>query len=146
MDELYLLPVLLAASSASEEELLVEANAALAMVLVLGANEGRLSSVRRRNQSRIYLRRPQLISNPRLDATPWQKLYESYDDRAYITCMGFDVDTFQLILQSGFGEIWESSPIPRGDASSTGHPRAGARSLDAAGARTLDGGSSRKSK
>ena len=46
----------------------------------------------------------------------------------------FNVETFELIVQSGFAEHWYTRPIPRTDSSSHGEPRPGARSLDAWGA------------
>ena len=48
--------------------------------------------------------------------------------------MAFDVTTFHQLLDSGFADKWNSTPIPRADVSSRGEPRIGARSLDAAGA------------
>jgi len=47
--------------------------------------------------------------------------------------MGFDVDTFDKILEV-FQEEWHSSTILQNDTSSAGAPRLGAHSLDAAGA------------
>ncbi|TFK80251.1 hypothetical protein K466DRAFT_452479, partial [Polyporus arcularius HHB13444] len=82
---------------------------------------------------RRYLRRAQLLPNPRRD-TPWQALYESHDDRAYITTMGINVDTFHYILDHGFARKWNRHPIPRADANPGGLARLGRRSLDAAGA------------
>ncbi|KAI5991706.1 hypothetical protein F5J12DRAFT_786347 [Pisolithus orientalis] len=46
-----------------------------------------------------------LLPNPCI-STPWQKLYESQDDWAFITTMGFDVETFGYILTSGFAMAW----------------------------------------
>jgi len=46
--------------------------------------------------------------------------------------MGFDVDTFGLILQ-GFQAEWELTPIERSDVNPNGEPRLGAHSLNAAG-------------
>jgi hypothetical protein len=66
--------------------------------------------------------------------TPWQILLASQNDRAFITTMGFDVATFDYIIYSGFGHLWSTTPIPRGDVSALGKPRLGTRSLDAAGA------------
>lgn len=106
--------------------------AALAALLVCGAEEARLRRIDRRSKTRFYLCRPELLPNPRLD-TPWQQLYNSQNDRAYITTMGFDVATFQFILDSGFAEQWDSTPILRSDTNSHGAPRTGGRSLDAAG-------------
>ncbi|KAJ7620757.1 hypothetical protein DFH06DRAFT_1143861 [Mycena polygramma] len=104
-----------------------------AAVLLLGAEEARRLRPERRTQSRLYLCRPQLLPNPRFD-TPWQALHASKSNRAYITTMGFDVDTFDDIIQAGFGNAWYTTPIPQDDVRATGNPRPGARSLDAAGA------------
>ncbi|KAI0708974.1 hypothetical protein C8Q76DRAFT_95115 [Earliella scabrosa] len=102
-------------------------------VTVMGAEEARLRRAERRNPSRRYLRRPQLLPNPRRD-TPWQVLYDSHDDRAYITTMGINCATFEWILQQGFAERWNSSTIPRPDANPSGFPRLSRRSLTAEGA------------
>ncbi|KAF4604531.1 hypothetical protein EYR40_003305 [Pleurotus pulmonarius] len=50
--------------------------------------------------------------------------------------MGFDVATFNFLLYGPgrFAEQWNTFTIPRDDTSSTGKPRLGRRSLDAAGA------------
>lgn len=48
--------------------------------------------------------------------------------------MGFDVETFHGILDHGFAELWNTTPIPREDVSELSVPRAFRRSLDAAGA------------
>ncbi|KAL0570561.1 hypothetical protein V5O48_011398 [Marasmius crinis-equi] len=49
--------------------------------------------------------------------------------------MGFDVATFFHLLEGKgrFADLWDTTSIPRDDVSSTGAPRIGARSLDAAG-------------
>lgn len=80
-----------------------------------------------------YLCRPQLLPHPRFD-TPWQALYHSRSDRAFITTMGLDVETFHRVLESGFQPLWDTHPVTRNDVSRAGAPRLGARSLDAAGA------------
>jgi hypothetical protein len=102
-------------------------------VMVLGAIEMHRLRTERRKPSRLYLCRPQLARNPR-GATAWQILYRSRNDRAYITTMGFDVATFDRILEAGFGVAWETTPSPRADAPNTGATRPGRRSLDASGA------------
>ncbi|KAF7340349.1 hypothetical protein MVEN_01954100 [Mycena venus] len=102
-------------------------------VMALGAIEAHRLRTERRKPSRLYLCRPQLVRNPR-GATAWQILYRSRSDRAYITTMGFDVATFDKILDAGFGVAWDTKPIPRADAPNTGATRPGARSLDASGA------------
>ena len=88
-----------------------------------------------RHEHRLYLRRGELLPDPRI-ATPWQRLWESQQDRAFITTMGFDVATFRLLLEGPgrFGECWENTPIPRNDVNAGGQPRLGRRSLDGAGA------------
>ncbi|KAI6030451.1 hypothetical protein F5J12DRAFT_924877 [Pisolithus orientalis] len=74
-----------------------------------------------------------LLPNPHI-STPWQKLYESQDDQAFITTMGFDVETFGYILTSGFATAWYHIPIPQNDTNTTGNPWLSCRSLNAAGA------------
>lgn len=107
--------------------------AALAALLVLGAEHAHSARLNQRANTRFYLCRPELVPNPRF-ATPWQYLYESCNDRAYITTMGFDVQTFEWLLdEAGFAERWNSTPILRADTNPDGAPRLGARSLDAAG-------------
>lgn len=102
-------------------------------VILGGAEESRKLRIERRKPNRLYLCRPQLLPNPRVD-TPWQILFASRNDRAFITTMGFDVVTFHAIIDAGFGHSWCTTPIPRGDVSALGKPRLGARSLDEAGA------------
>ena len=116
-----------------DDDEMLELQAILVGVLALGAEHVRLQKNHFRNPSRLYLCRPQLLPNPRI-LTPWTQLYESNNDRAYITTMGFDVATFHYILDSGFAARWNSTPIPRADVSRHGQPRIGGRSLDAAGA------------
>ncbi|KAG8988592.1 hypothetical protein FRB94_000574 [Tulasnella sp. JGI-2019a] len=106
--------------------------ALLAVVLLVGAEENREIASTLRNPHRRYLRRQNLLPNPR-DTTPWLALLESRDDRAFITTMGFDVATFNLILDSGFRDCWDAMPIARSDVRSSGAPKIHRRSLDAAG-------------
>jgi hypothetical protein len=116
----------------AEEEL--ETQAAVCGALVLyGAEEAHRLRVERRHHCRTYLIRAQLLPNPRI-ATPWQVLYESQNDRAFITTMGFNVATFHRILKDGFKSRWNSTSIPRRDIQNTYAPRIGRRSLNAAGA------------
>ncbi|KAI8989206.1 hypothetical protein BD414DRAFT_329457 [Trametes punicea] len=107
-----------------------------AAVLTASAEEARLRRAEARLHNRRYLCRPQLLPNPR-ESTPWQALYHSQNDRAFITTMGIDCATFQYILDSGFAHRWNTTPIPRPDVHATGEPRLGRRSLDAAGALSL---------
>ena len=118
-----------------EDELHVEKQLTMQFggAILLGALEARKQRAARRQQSRLYLCRPQLLPNPRMD-TPWQILYSSNSDRAFITTMGFDTITFNKILDAGFCAAWNSITIPRCDVSTAGNPRLGRRSLNAAGA------------
>ncbi|KAJ8579917.1 hypothetical protein M405DRAFT_869856 [Rhizopogon salebrosus TDB-379] len=105
----------------------------VAATLVTGVELSRLDRIESRNPGRLYLCRAQLLPNPRLN-TPWQVLYESQNDRAFITTMGFDVQTFGFILTSGFASRWYETPVARPDVSSQGNARPNRRSLDAGGA------------
>jgi hypothetical protein len=131
-DFMYLQQEIEAEEDMADETLFCQATAA-AMIIYLGAEQSRLLRAERRQPSRLYLCRPQLLPNPRIN-TPWQRLYHSRSDRAYITTMGVNVDTFDKILESGFSELWHGSPIPRDDTAWAGLSRPGRRSLDAAGA------------
>ncbi|KIK32391.1 hypothetical protein CY34DRAFT_19081 [Suillus luteus UH-Slu-Lm8-n1] len=105
----------------------------LAAALIAGIKISQQESIDTRNPHRLYLCRPQLLPNPRVD-TPWQVLYRSQNDRAFITTMGIDVDTFASLLTSGFAQRWYEMPVPRNDVNQGGDPRIERRSLDAAGA------------
>ncbi|KAF7371843.1 hypothetical protein MVEN_00041100 [Mycena venus] len=102
-------------------------------IMTLGAIEAHRLRTERQQPSRLYLCCPQLPRNPR-GTTSWQILYGSHNDRAFITTMGFDVATFDIILAAGFDDVWNTTPIPREDARGTGKTRPGARSLDTSGA------------
>ncbi|KAF9058001.1 hypothetical protein BJ165DRAFT_1398167 [Panaeolus papilionaceus] len=106
---------------------------ALLGVIIAGAVQSRTARNDRRREHRRYLIRNDLLPNPRY-GTPWQALYHSFSDRAFITTMGFDVTTFHKILNDGFEECWVNWTIPRDDVSRVGQPRTHRRSLDAAGA------------
>jgi hypothetical protein len=92
----------------------------------------RLLRVEGRRRHRLYLCRPELVPNPRI-GSPWQFLHQSQSDRAFMTTMGINTVTFQVILDVGFEHLWNSTAIPRTDTNIHGEPRLGARSLDAAG-------------
>ncbi|KAG6828836.1 hypothetical protein H0H93_014699, partial [Arthromyces matolae] len=114
-----------------EEDHQVYDAALAALTIYCGASEAHRQ--RAANRLRLYLTRRDLLPNPRCD-TLWQQLYASQNTRAFITTMGFDVDTFNYILESGFTASWNTTPIPRGDAPGSAAPRLSMRSLDAAGA------------
>ncbi|KAG9087331.1 hypothetical protein FRC07_012847 [Ceratobasidium sp. 392] len=86
----------------------------------------------RKRRRTVHLRRPELMPNPRVES-PWQSLYHSRQDSAFIVTMGIDVETFHYILDSGFEAAWNTTPVTRDDVNPHGAPRIGARSLDAAG-------------
>ncbi len=58
---------------------------------------------------------PELLPNPHVD-TPWQALYASQSDHAFIPIIGLDMETFNVVIQSGFVQLWDTTPIPRSDA------------------------------
>ena len=103
------------------------------LVIILACGyQARLLRAEGRRKHRLYLCRPELVPNPRI-GSPWQVLYHSQSDQAFITTMGVDTITFQLLLDAGFEFLWDSTPIPQSDTNINGEPRLGARSLDAAG-------------
>jgi hypothetical protein len=104
----------------------------LAAVLIVGSNEDHAWSIENRRPRRQYLGRTSLLPNPRI-GTPWIRLYDRHEDRAFITTMGVDTSTFHALLAAGFGHLWYTRPITRPDHQAAIHPRAGRRSLDAAG-------------
>ena len=53
---------------------------------------------------RLYLCRPQLLSNPQTNA-PWQKLFATRDDCAFMTTMGISTNTFDFILRAAFASL-----------------------------------------
>ncbi|KAF5371930.1 hypothetical protein D9757_011485 [Collybiopsis confluens] len=118
-----------------EEDETTHRNLAILGVLAAGIADSQSEHARRRNPSRRYLTRPQLMPDPRAES-PWVRLWQGQEDRAFITTMGFDVATFRFILEgrNRFADIWDNTPIPREDVSSASAPRPHTRSLDAAGA------------
>ncbi|KAK2463833.1 hypothetical protein APHAL10511_004138 [Amanita phalloides] len=59
----------------------------------------------------LYLVWDDILETPQ-EGTPWQVLNSSKNDWVFITTMGFNVATFDLILSSRFEEWWNSMPIP----------------------------------
>ncbi|KAI0070654.1 hypothetical protein K474DRAFT_1608258 [Panus rudis PR-1116 ss-1] len=103
------------------------------LTIFLAVEDAQLRAVGRRALHRQYLCRSQLLPNPR-KSTPWLALYDSHCDRAFITTMGLNTETFHLILQSGFEDIWNTTPISRTDTNHLGEVHLNARPLDATGA------------
>lgn len=106
---------------------------ACAGLILHGIEESQQLRAERRTQRRQYLTRRDLLPDPRRD-TPWQVLYAGQNDRAFITTMGFDVASFNSILDQGFQRLWNSLAIPRRETHAESQPRLGRRSLDAEGA------------
>ena len=75
----------------------LEQSAALAAValMIIGVEE---LCAERRQPSCPSVCRPQLLPNSSKD-TPWQVLYQSHSDRAFITTMGSDVDAFTYVVE-----------------------------------------------
>jgi len=121
-------PLILAFDDDFEENVITT----LLVIIVACGYQSRLLRAEGRQRHRLYLCRSELIPNPRV-GSPWQVLYQSQSNRAFITTMGLDAATFQLILNAGFKYSWDFTPIPRTDTNLNGEPRLGARSLDAAG-------------
>ncbi|KAI6104253.1 hypothetical protein F5141DRAFT_1007161 [Pisolithus sp. B1] len=69
----------------------------------------------------LYLCHLQLLPNPHLN-TPWQILFNSQNDWAFITTMGTDVESLDHILAAGFAIAWYGTPIPQHDVSASGDP------------------------
>lgn len=113
-----------------------EGGEVVAAALICGIEVSRQERIDARNPHRSYLCRPQLLPNPRIN-TPWQVLYNSQNDRAFITTMGIDVTTFASLLTTGFAQLWYETPILRDDVNAHGNTRSERRSLDAAGALRL---------
>ena len=106
----------------------------LALVLLIaGSNEDHAWAVQERRPRRHYLRRTNLLPNPRI-GTPWRYLYESSDDHAFLSTMAVNVSAFSTIMKLGFANLWYTLPIERSDIDSAGaEPKPGQRSLDAEG-------------
>ena len=65
----------------------------IASVIIIGAEIGRQARINNRHENQLYLTCSQLLPDSHL-ATPWQVLYDSQSDHAFMTTMGFDVKTF----------------------------------------------------
>lgn len=115
-----------------EEDDLVEQATGLLGLMRIGAEEARKLRAERRLAHHMYFTCSDLLPNPQVD-TPWQVLYNRKNDRAFITTMGLDVASFELILNSGFSDQWNHTPITRRNISQLATPRIHTRSLNAAG-------------
>ena len=80
---------------------------------------------------RTYLTRADLPFNPMTDSA-WARLWGARNDRAFITTMGVDLQTFDDLL-GRFADRWNFRTIDRPDVDTNGEPQIGRRSLDAAG-------------
>ena len=78
-----------------------------------------------------YLTRDDLAGHPRFSSA-WVHLRNVGNDRAFITTMGVDVKTFEMLLVP-FSNLWDMATINRPDVNPHGAPQPGRRLLDAAG-------------
>jgi hypothetical protein len=100
-----------------EEERVQDSEMRMAVALAvihIGAEEAHQLHVWHHQPSCLYLCRDQLLPNPCF-GTPWEALYTSRSNRAFITMMGFDVETFDFILEAGFAHQWNWTTIPWSD-------------------------------
>jgi hypothetical protein len=119
VDDFAMLQQLIEEEEEEEEEEDLEVQAAAGGALIIyGAEEACCLRAEHRWNRRRYLTRPDLLRNPRV-LTPWQTLYQSRNNRAFITTMGFDVATLNSILVAGFEMRWNTNPIPRNDVPSS---------------------------
>ncbi|KAG2071761.1 hypothetical protein BDR04DRAFT_1127952 [Suillus decipiens] len=105
----------------------------LAAMLLAGIELAQLDCIETQNPRQLYLCHTQLLPDPHCN-TPWQLLYESQNDCAFITTMGIDTQTFELILTSGFASQWYQKHITCPDINSHGIPCLNQHSLNAGGA------------
>jgi hypothetical protein len=82
-----------------------------------------------------YLTQQDLPGNPRTRSV-WTHMHSVGNDRAFVTVMGVDVQTFESILVP-FDLAWNASTIRRGDVNPNGAPQPSCQSLDSAGALAL---------
>jgi hypothetical protein len=82
-----------------------------------------------------YLTQPDLPGNPRTNSA-WTHMCAVGNDRAFITFMGIDVQTYEAILVP-FDLAWNATPIPRGDVNPSGAPQPYRQLLDSAGGLSL---------
>jgi hypothetical protein len=92
------------ADEEEEDEMDWELTATAVAAIVVGVLVACQQRAEQRLECRLYLMRAQLLPDPRRDR-PWQVLYASKSDRAFITTMGFDTQTFEDILTTGFSGI-----------------------------------------
>ncbi|KDN44640.1 hypothetical protein RSAG8_05405, partial [Rhizoctonia solani AG-8 WAC10335] len=104
----------------------------VAMLIVLAYMAKKQKIAARRSRCR-FLKRAELMPAPRTES-PWQAIFRSREDRAFITTMGMNVATFDFILDHGFRATWIAHTIPREDVNPQGLTCPGRRSLDAEGA------------
>jgi hypothetical protein len=78
-----------------------------------------------------YLTCGDLPGDPLVDSA-WAYLWSSQNDRAFITTMGVDVNTFHVILQP-FSLLWDGETIICANVNPCRAPQPGSRTLDSAG-------------
>jgi hypothetical protein len=110
------------------------AEAYLSAMLILSRNDKR----KRRNQFYFTQASGAIGPSPHYCA-PWQYLYQSRNDNAWILAMGLGVTVFEHILANEFAALWNGQPIPRRETQipRSNKSRTGGCSLDAGGALRL---------
>jgi hypothetical protein len=89
-----LLPLILTDDAFFYEEDFTYSLAIAGIALVLyGADKSRQLRAQRRAATRLYLRRRELLTNPRHD-TPWKALYASKSDRGFYHDHGLQCGSF----------------------------------------------------
>lgn len=79
-----------------------DALAAAFCIILFGVIEAHTTRIRCHNINQLYLCHQDLLPNPWI-GTPWQVLWRNQNNYAFITTMGFDVMTFQHILEGPGG-------------------------------------------
>lgn len=103
----------------------------LAAAIIAGSEVLWQDHIDTRYSNHLYLYQPQLLLNSRIN-TLWQVLYNSHNDRAFITIMGVDMSTFSSLLTVGFVQDWYKTPTPYDDVFMHGNLQIHQHSLDAA--------------
>lgn len=90
-------------------------------IIYTGAKESHPVCIQNHFPSQLYLCHPQLLPNPHINTQ--QVHFHCRNDCAYITTMGFDVETFELIPSAGCAQKSYKTPIPIEDVNTTGMSR-----------------------
>jgi len=100
--------------------------------ILAAGTAGREIQAAARRTTRRFLRRADLLPDPK-GQTSWMAIFNSRADHVYITTMGLDVATFDLLLDSGFRQNWMTRTVSRDDVNTAGFSRRRRRLLEASG-------------